>query len=494
MNKHVEFGFEIEARREVRQKGLFARRSLRSIPLARFFLGGRISDAGRLPRYALTFFLGCAAIWAPIAGYLTYAPKTWRAGATLILPGAGASSSVNLSEIGQASSSSSSPFSSSALSPTVTYKALLGSANVREAAAASLGVTLADVPKPRVKLTDQTSLIRFDVESGDAARAATIAEALLSAFLVELDKLRGDEMALREDGFRAAIGDYQASVDRTRREITRLKSETGLLSVAQYERLVEEADKLEILVRDTEAAAAQRRNALTALVDALAISPEMAARLLRLASDPEFRSVSAEMAEKAAATAIARGAYGSRHPKRVAAEDALSGARARAYAIAARITGLSLEETRATVDFSGDGERGALLAEMVRTKSECDGLEARLEQYSGELTVARDRVRALVGAASRLDDLDRDYQVAEAVFASALARTDTTKTDIYASYPLVQVLETPEPPREPSSPHVMIALAGGAAATMLLLGALLLGWLRRPLIDRLIAPRREPEA
>ena len=252
MNKHIDFDLEtaeaVTSPRMKRAEGVLKRQPLRAIGIRRLMRGGRLNDAGRLPRYALTLFLGLGAIWAPVAAYLALSPKGYSAGATLILPGAGSNASVNLSEIGQASSSAASPFSSSAVSPTVTYKALLASARVRAAAAEALGVAYTDLPEPRVRLTDQTSLIRFDVKSGAPENAALAAEAVLAAFLAELDKLRSDEIARREDGFRAAIGEYKASVDRTRTAITRLKEESGLLSVAQYERLVEEADALALRV------------------------------------------------------------------------------------------------------------------------------------------------------------------------------------------------------------------------------------------------------
>ena len=493
MNQHVDFEFAAAGAAidpaPAKRHGPFWRRRLNDVSPERVLRGGRVDDLGRTPRYAAILLLGLVAVWGPISAYLTLAPKGYIAGATLILPGAGASASLNLSEIGQASSSAASPFSSPAVSPTVTYKSLLASGRVKAAAAELLGVTYAETPSPRIKLTDQTSLIRFDVKQGDPAEAARAASAVLTAFLAELDILRSDEIASREAGFRAAIGDYQASVDRTRTRINRLRRESGLLSTDQYARMVAEADALEARVRDAEAQTARKRRELAALTGALSLTPETAARFLRLSADPEFRILADAMAAKVAEAASARVTYGPKHPVRVDIEQALTGARAKAHARAAEVTGFPVEEVASRVDFSGDGERGSLMAAMVRTASELDGLDAERAALSSALSSAQARVRSLVSAASALDDLGRDYQVAEAVFTSALARTDTTKTDVFASYPLVQVLEPPVAPEKPSSPHLILAFAGGLAATLLLIGSLALGWIRKPLIDRLIAPR-----
>ncbi|SFQ69625.1 Metal-sensitive transcriptional repressor, partial [Roseivivax halotolerans] len=77
----------------------------------RVFADGRLSDAGRLPRYVAVFARGASALWAPILGYLGTATLKFTSSASLILPGSGASASVNLSEIGQASSFANSAFS-----------------------------------------------------------------------------------------------------------------------------------------------------------------------------------------------------------------------------------------------------------------------------------------------------------------------------------------------------------------------------------------------
>ncbi|MBD3624763.1 MAG: hypothetical protein HUJ24_05165, partial [Rhodobacteraceae bacterium] len=81
----------------------------------------------------------------------------------------------------------------------------------------------------------------------------------------------------------------------------------------------------------------------------------------------------------------------------------------------------------------------------------------------------------------------RDCAVAGAVFASAMARSQTSQVELFASYPLVQVLENPSLPEQPSSPKRKLAVAAGLAATLFLLMGLTLGWIRQPVIDRLLA-------
>ena len=114
-------------------------------------------------------------------------------------------------------------------------------------------------------------------------------------------------------------------------------------------------------------------------------------------------------------------------------------------------------------------------------------LAAEHRALAARVAEAEARVAGLTDAAAELEGLKRDHAVAEAVFASALARADTSRTDLFVSYPLVQVLEDPSLPDYPSSPRRKLAVAAGGAASLCLLIGLGMGWLRRPLIDRLLA-------
>lgn len=472
-----------------RLRGLFFRRPLRSIGLGRLFAGGRVGDAGRLPRYLFIMALGCAAIWFPILSYLNYAPLRYTSKVSLILPGAGASASLNLSGIGQSSSSASSPYSGSSVSPTVTYKRLLEANRVLVDAAARVDLEQQAFGSPRIKLVDETSLILFEMTGQSPTDAQTHAKALLDSFLDELDRLRADELKRRETSARAPIAEYEAEVGRIRGEITRLQLTSGLVSVDHYNDLVAATERLAAQVRDSQAAMRQFAREVEALHAALGIDALTASLTLRLHSDTEYQMLAETMGKYASELAVARGKYGERHPELIAVRDAHSGANARLYQRAMRVTGFSREDLDRWIDMSPGGERGRLLAELVTRTASRDGMAAEYESLNNSLMASQDKVRQLVAPASRLDDLNRDYQIAEAVFSSALARSDTGKSDIYASYPLVQVLEDPSLPQGPSSPKRMMAIAAGLAGCICILMALVLAWVRRPIINRLLHQR-----
>ncbi|MEQ9675784.1 MAG: hypothetical protein RLO10_15125, partial [Roseovarius indicus] len=109
-----------------------------------------------------------------------------------------------------------------------------------------------------------------------------------------------------------------------------------------------------------------------------------------------------------------------------------------------------------------------------------------LATLAARIEAEDDRLTGLASLASELEDRQRDFAVAEAVFASAIARTQSTKTDVYASYPLIQMLENPSLPEHPSSPRRKLAIGAGGAATFMLLMGLVLAWVRKPIISRLL--------
>ena len=473
---------------------LLWRTRIRSLSLARLLRGGRLNDSGRLPRYLLLLLLAVGAVWAPIAAYLTFAPVRYGSTVSMILPGAGSNTSVNLSDIGQASTSSNSAYSSSAISPTVTYQNLLQSALVIEQAAGSLGIPASTLGRPRVKLRDQTSLMLLEMTGASPEEARDRVEAILNAFLIELKALREDEIARRETSVTETVEQYQQAVDAIRAEIAALQSRSGLTSDEQYGQIVASNEILRSRIAEARVALEETETSISSLSSMLAIVPENAALAMRLHADLEYRSLADNAAREAAVVAELARDYGPNHPKRVEAENRYVGARTRLVQRGELLVGKALLVLEEEIDTTADSKRTEMLSELVALVVKRDALQGQLDTLGSQFREGERRVRSLVSVSSELDRLNRDHKVAEAVFASALARVNTSKTDIFASYPMVQIAAPASLSWTPVSPKRTIALVGGIAATFFLIGGLTLAWIRRPLIDRLLSRRDEPEA
>lgn len=461
------------------------RRKALEISIRRILLGGRIGDMGRFPRYLAFALLGGTMIWAPITGYLRTAPLSYRSHTSLILPGSGVSASMNLNGIGQASSFANSAFASNSVSPTETYKRLIGADRILAAAADTLGLSREAFGKPRVNLVDQTSLIHLEIAARTPEAAQEKGNALVAAFFAELDALRSDEQNTREGSGLAAIEDYRQSVAATRADIATLQDQTGLVSGDQYDAIVDATRALESRVQDLAATLSERTQSVASLESTLGITADAAAATLKLFADAQYNALNAQVGLHATTLAKAMSSYGQKHPKVQHARAAHHTAAAAALHQAQAVTGLDAASLQG-LDLAPAGARADLLARLVRMNADRAGVEKEHATLSARLADERTAQVALAPAAARLQDLQRDFTVAEAVFASAIARAQSTKSNVYASYPLVQVLENPSRPDRPSSPNRKLAIAAGAAATLMMLFGLLLGWMRGALIGRLL--------
>ncbi|WP_425040320.1 GumC family protein [Primorskyibacter sp. S187A] len=462
------------------------RQPLRGIGIKRLLSGGRVGDLGRLPRYVAMFGLSAALLWAPISGYLMSTPPKYSSHASLILPGSGASASVNLNNIGQASSYANSAFANGSISPTQTYKRLIGADRILAAAAETLGASKEALPKPRIKLVDQTSLIHIEVKSGSPGEAQAYGDALLAAFFAEIDALRADEIATRERSGTQAIEEYNRSVEETRARINRLQKSSGLTSVDQYTQQVAANDALKTRITTLAAARDLQAQKVAAFEASLGLSAHTAAATLKLYADATYLTLLSDIALQSGALAQAQSKFGPRHPARQKAQARFEAARQALMDRAWEVTGLKAEELTG-LDRAPDGQRAQLLGELVREASILSGLEEQSASLERDHTTEAQRLMRLAPIAAQLEDMQRDFNVAEAVFASAIARSEAKKTDVYASYPLVQVLENPSLPERPSSPNRKLSIAAGIAGTLMLMIGFLLAWIRRPIINKVIS-------
>jgi len=458
----------------------------RELTIGRVLKGGRVSDLGRMGRYFLIVAAGLGLAWGPALAYIKFGTVSYTSQFSLILPGAGASSSINLSDIGQASSASASAFSGSSISPTVTYKNLLMSANVVHTAAKTLKEDPTNFPTPTVKLVDETSFISVEMAGPSAEGARNRAQAVMDAFFTELNKLRADETARRDAATIDTVKNYEQVVNDVRDKISALQVNSGLTTSEQFHALVTAADALALRIADSEAELAKTRQSKSGLSNSLSLTDRLAALTMKLHADPEFAALADATSKADAEHAAIQQQFGIRHPKVVDARARLEGARAQMMRRASKITGLAEKKLVGRIDFSPTGDRSALLSQLISLSANAHGLDGQIATMKSELAVRRKQIAQLVKVAADLDRLNSEHKVAEAVFASALARINTSKTDIFASYPMAQVSAAAVVPLKPASPNKSIAYGAAAGSTLLLLLSLLLAWVRRPLIEKLM--------
>lgn len=426
-----------------------------------------------------------AVIWVLTAIYLAVTPPQYRSKFTMILPGSGAGSSLNVESIGQAQSSASSAFASASLSPTENYKRLLMTDITLEESAKQVDEDPAAFPSPRITLTDQTNLIQVEITGSEPEQALARAIALKSSFLTQLDALREDEADQREAGEAENLKNLEQKVRDTQKALLDFQARTGLVSLDQFNSRIANMDDMRNRERDARIALRQKSAEAGSLSTTLRKSAASANTDLRLASDPQFGELAQRFAKIDTQYQEKSATLGPNHAdlSKVSAErqelrNALV-SRGRA------LTGLGDAAIMRRTDIMVGQGRSNLMQALIVSAAQKDAAASGLSELQTDMARQSQESEKLVTQASELADLVRDHRVAEAVFSSALARVDTNKQDPFASYPLVQVLEQPSRPKSKSSPSLMIALVGAFAATFLMLAGLMLLWFRTAIINKI---------
>lgn len=443
-------------------------------------LQARIEEAFRQPRKGNWWVApAIASIWTLAATYFFLMPPVYLSKWSLILPTANNGSTVSLESIGQTSSSPSQPFGTVTINPKVIYKEIASSEQVRNVAAAKMGVRLKAFGTARVKLIDETSLMMFQMSGKTPEEARAKARALMVAFDEQLSALRQDERDKRENFVRENLAVYRTTLENVRRRITDFQRTSGLLSLNQFKEisLSEELLRRKLGVQQADhARLAAKQEALTKRLD---LTPELAAAGVRLAADSSFERLAKVYGESSATVHEANFRFGPNHPKLVDARMKAKGALVELKQIAQSANlGPSVDLQRLVLVLNNSHQAG-LLKEVVANESALAGSRQEIEAIQNELTFVEFKVIELGKAAAQLEALQKDHLVAEAVFTSASARLDIGRTDLFSSYPMVQVLAAPDLPENRSQPRLLYALLAGFLGTFFVLLAWGATWARK---------------
>lgn len=438
----------------------------------------RRQDRDGLWAYARGAALCTLLVWMVATLYLLVTPYKYASRFTLILPGSAQSATMHLETVGQATSTANSPFGSVSLSPKVVYKEIADSDQVRVAAALSTGLTYAQFGRPRIKLIDETGLMQFELTAPSPELAQQKAVALIAALETQLAALRKDELEKRSAAITLNLKGYKDAVEAARQQITDIQLSSGLVSVNQFNESVANLGTTRRKLTDLVGEQGKVREEQARLIEQMGIGSANASLALRMAGDSALVKIVSDYAEANSLYEAETQRLGPENPVLINANKKRSAALAQ---LTRRMADLGLgsnADGQQLVLMTNVSRQAELLQMMVRNEAQIGGKAKEIEA----LTIERDRlegeIRRLSAAAAKLEDLKKDHLLAEAVYSSALARVDTSKSDIYGAYPILQVLAEPNLPEGHEQPRRLYAFAGGMAGTLLFLTAWGLAWLQ----------------
>jgi len=388
--------------------------------------------------------LACLAIVfiALLAAYLAFETPSYKTSWIVLLPGTERASTINLDNLGEARTNGANAYGSVSISPKNTYKEIALSDAVISVAAKQYGVPANAFSKPRITLIDQTPAMKFSLKGENQEELSYRAKLYNDTFHGTLDKLRNNEIERTFEGVENKLEDAEKRLSNARQAIVDYQTGSSIVSEEQFRRWMADAEQLRTNNTDIEVKLAQLDATIATSLEQLGVSEKQARALLTLQANPVISATLDELSEKLAEQATIRLLFASAHPARQKNDREVSSL---SNSIRSLLTNLpDITQIR-------DNQLYGLLArsntEIIQNLNlqlaNYHGLEAQKLALNNSHQRYLERIKLHTKDAATLADLQRDHQIAEAIFSSALAKLDTSRLDIYATYPLTQLLTQP---------------------------------------------------
>ncbi len=440
-----------------------------------------VSKQRRWQHYLLAGIIANTAFWASALLYLQLVPPTYTSRSAVTLPGAGSAANVNLPGIGQASYESSSPYASSTQDPREDYKFVALSESVLKAAATKLDMPLEEFGKPRIKIVDSTTIMQVDFKGASPEEAQGKSLAFYQAFESKLNELRREEIIRRDAGFQAGLSTSQKKLEVAQKRLSDYKARSGLNSSDQIRDLSINIEQLRREQAQTIAQQEQSSSRLKQLSANLNLSGQQAADAFVIQTDQILQQNLKDYSEATANLDVLTSKFLPNYPAVVAEKAKQNSSKAALLNRSQSLLGRPVSEAdlrQFNLSSTSGSARETLFQQLITVKADQQGLQAQAQAINQQITLLQNRLKNLSQQESTLDALKRDMQVAEAVFSSTLTRLDIGKSNVFGSYPLVQILTNPTLPETPSWPVDGIVFLGAGLGSLFITTGLVLLWLR----------------
>jgi uncharacterized protein involved in exopolysaccharide biosynthesis len=392
--------------------------------------------------------------------YLNKAP-VYKSDLELVLPGTGASSSVIIDNVGQVVSQTSAPFSAGGFNPRVNYKEMLLSIGVLNLASKSVSLSFEEFGQPKINLTEQTSILAISITGSSAKQAEAKAWALYHSLQEELNRLRADEVSHRDESIQGVLKEYRIRLNEARANILRFQESSSLVSQDQFNLLVVSLQTIKEKQLYLHADVSNLSDYVYGLGKNLGVSADLAGKAFILQSDVEFRGLLKELDVSTSHLSEYQSRWGEGHPKVVAELQRYRAARSALLVRSNNIAGPHAASVFSSLDLEANPKRAQMFADLIEASAKGQGIKAQIADLRRSELHLKDQLKIYARESAVLDRLQREFDLAEAIFTSAAARLEAGKADVFASYPVLQLLTQPSLPTEIHSPITELGLVAG---------------------------------
>jgi DNA-binding NarL/FixJ family response regulator/uncharacterized protein involved in exopolysaccharide biosynthesis len=438
----------------------------------------------RWQRYFILGVLLNTTLWLGAFGFLKYKRPVYTSSWTLDLPAAKSDSMIEVPGVGRAAQTNDSPYSNIMVAdPRANYKDLLEATEVLAAAARTEELPLSEFGEPKVEVVANTTLIKIDMNGFSPREAQSKAISLQKAFDQKLQELRKQETGQQNQNLKTALASAEDRLRVAQQRLSSYKVESGLDS---GEQLRDRSMNIETLRKEQAESVAQHKEVsdqINQMSANLGLSPQESADAFILQSDALFQQYLLGFSKTSATLASLESTYYKDHPDVVDKSEERDIARDRLFQrgqqlLGRPITEASLKQLNVSNSITSETQRSNLFEELIRLQGREEGLRAKANELSQQVAKAESGMTVLSKKRSILSNLEREVEIAEAIFTSIIGRLDLTKSSLSVAYPQFTMRTQPSLPKLPSSPKIVPLLLGTFLASGLISAGLACLWWR----------------
>jgi DNA-binding NarL/FixJ family response regulator/uncharacterized protein involved in exopolysaccharide biosynthesis len=442
------------------------------------------SRNGRWKRYLFLGLLINAFLWMAAIAVLKYKRPVYTSSWTLDLPASRADTFLEVPGVGRAAETNVSPYSNIMVAdPRANYKDLIAAPEVIKAAAGMAHVPVDEFVPPRVEVVPNTTLMKLAVNGKSPRDAYQNAIAVQAAFNDKITALRQQELAQQNKSLKVALDASSERLKLAQQRLSSYKVQSGLDSGEQLRDFSVNIEALRRQRAETVGQAQDSANQLRQLSATLGLSSQQAGDAFILQSDAIFQQYLLGYSKTSAELTTLESAYSSDHPKVVDKAEEKVAARAKLFQRGAQLLGhpmseANLQQINVSNGMNSDTTRSSLFQQLITLKGKEAGAQGQFAALDEQIRQQEGQMTSLSKKKSILVNLERDVQIAEAIFTSTLGKLDLTKSSFSAAYPEISVRTKPSLPKLPSSPKVIPILLGTFLGSVLVSSGLAALWYR----------------
>jgi DNA-binding NarL/FixJ family response regulator/uncharacterized protein involved in exopolysaccharide biosynthesis len=432
--------------------------------------------------YLIIWLVSNLIIWSGSIIYLQFKKPTYTSKWAIALPASNSSTNIDIPGVGQASSESESPFNSDFSDPRENYKYLAETEEVIENAAKKLGIPLKEFGEPKIEAPGNTTLIEFQIEGDQPKIAQNKAIALQESLGASLKRLRKEESKDRSLELEDTLKTAGKKLETARQKLAQFKIKSGLSSIDQTSNLTYNIEQLRKQRSELIAQQQKTQSRFNELQNSLGLSTQEAADALVLQSDTEFKEYLSNYSQVSRELVNLKAKFSANHPSIIARQAEQKETQAELYRRGKFLLGKPVTQTNfknINADSNNSSsQRANLFQELISLQAEETSLADQAQALNQQISELEVKLTKLAQYGSELQQLEKDVQLAQAVFSSTATKLDLTRSQTSASYPPISLVSFPNLPKTPAAPQPMLVLLGSMMSSILLTTGLLSLWLK----------------